>query len=228
VFIVVAAINACAPREPAVRFFRSDSYTFSAAERRGIQEVASATLREVRPLLRGLPRQVHLTVRPGTDVIAETGETGAAMPPDAIMWTVDPRRQGGVAAITKTWLRASLIHELHHLARAASQPLETLMDRVVDEGLATAFERDVSGLTPPWGAYPANVADWVTELSHLPPDSPNREWLYDHPDGRKWIGMKAGTYLVDEAMKRSGQSITDLAPLTTQEILALSRTEPSS
>ena len=55
-----------------------------------ITQITQSTLREVRSLLQGLPDRIQLTVRPGSDVIEETGETGTAMPPDAIMWTVDP------------------------------------------------------------------------------------------------------------------------------------------
>jgi uncharacterized protein YjaZ len=226
--LVAAAATACGSRELSVTFFRSEAYTFSAAEQRRIQAIASTTLREVRRLLPVLPKRIQLTVRPGTDVIEETGESGTAMTPDAVMWTVDPQRHGGVEAITSQWLRASLSHELHHLARSAHQPLETLMDRAVYEGMATVFEREFSGIKPPWGAYPLTAGEWVTELSHLPPDSPVDVWIYKHPDGRRWIGMKAGTYLVDQAMKRSGRSISDLTKAPTREILKLAGSEPSS
>ena len=157
----------------------------------------------------------------------ETGETGAAMPPDAIMWTVDPQRNGGVDAIAQKWLRASLFHELHHLARAASQPRKTLVDQAIYEGMATVFERDVAGADAPWGAYPQNVAQWADELTHLPPDSSVRDWLYTHPDGRRWIGIKVGAYWVDNAMRKSGRSMKDLTTASTDEILSLAGIEPS-
>jgi hypothetical protein len=40
--------------------------------------------------------------------------------------------------------------------------------------------------------------------------------------------MKAGTYLVDEAMKKSQRSIQDLTVASTPEILSLSGIEPPS
>ena len=226
--VLVAALNGCSRQEQAVRFFRSDAYTFSAAEQRQIETIFLSTLREVKPLLPGLPDRIQLTVRPGNDVIDHTGETGTAMPPDALMWTVDPTRDGGVSAIARRWLRASIIHELHHLARSAAQPPKTLMDHAIYEGMATVFERDFAGAKPPWGEYPDHVAEWTNELLRLPPESPAGPWLYQHPDGRRWIGMKAGTYLVDEAMKKSQRSIQDLTTASTPEIISLSGIEPSS
>jgi uncharacterized protein YjaZ len=220
------AVEACEQRDRSVRFFRSESYTFSAAEQRRIEEIASATVREVQQLLPGLPERIQLTVRPGSDVIKETGETAEAMPPDAIMWTVDPQRKGGVEAVTQKWLRATLFHELHHLARAASQPRTTLVDQALYEGLATVFERDAAKEEVPWGAYPANVAQWAEELTRLPSDSSVRDWLYAHPDGRRWIGIKVGAYWVDNAVNKSGRSIRDLTTASTEEVLALAGIEP--
>jgi hypothetical protein len=98
--VLVSVLNGCSRHEQAVRFFRSDAYTFSAAEQRQIETIFLSTLREVKPLLPGLPDRIQLTVRPGNDVIDHTGETGTAMPPDALMWTVDPTRDGGVSAIS--------------------------------------------------------------------------------------------------------------------------------
>jgi hypothetical protein len=215
----------CAQREQSVRFFRSESYTFSSAEQRRIEAIAVATFREVRPLLPNLPERIHLTVRPGADVVGETGEIGDAMPPDGIMWTVDPLRYGGVDAIVEKWLRASLFHELHHLARSATQPPQSLVDRAIFEGMATVFERDFAGAHAPWGAYPPNVAEWADELTRLPPDSSVRDWIYRHPDGRRGIGIKVGAYWVDTAIKRSGRSLQDLTTAATAEILHL--IEPS-
>jgi uncharacterized protein YjaZ len=219
-------MNACAERQQTVRFLRSETYTFSATEQRRIEAIADAAIGEARSLLPSLVGPILLTVRTGTDVIEETGETGAAMPPDAIMWTVDPRRHGGVDVVAQKWLRASLLHELHHLARAASQPRTTLLDQALFEGMATVFERDVAGADAPWGRYPANVSEWANELTQQSPDASIREWLYTHRDGRRWIGMKVGAYWVDTAMKKSGRSIKDLTTASTDEVLALAGVEP--
>ena len=35
-------------------------------------------------------------------------------------------------------------------------------------------------------------------------------WMYRHPDGRRWVGMRAGTYVADQATRRSGKSAAEL------------------
>src|SRR5262245_56610880 len=108
VLIACSLFGACADRDLKVDFFRAESSTFSWKERYAIERIARATVTEVRPLLPTLPPTIELTVRPVTDVIEETGETASAMPPNAIIWTVDPNRPGGVDEIAQKWLRASL------------------------------------------------------------------------------------------------------------------------
>ena len=61
---------------------------------------------------------------------------------------------------------------------------------------------------PLWGLYDKKVIkDWVEEIRALPDGIVNDEYLYLHSDGRKWIGYKVGTYIVDEAMKKSGKTL---------------------
>jgi hypothetical protein len=97
-----------------------------------------------------------------------------------------------------------------------------MMDYVVAEGMATAFERDVTHAVPPWGEYPPEAAAWVEELRGLPTDPDHRQmWLRRHPDGRRWIGYKAGAYLVDRATRASGRSAADLVTTKTREVLRL-------
>jgi uncharacterized protein YjaZ len=218
-------LSGCAEKSQdlTIRFFRSESYTFTRAERRAIEDGSRAAIAEVRRLLPGVPAHIELTVRPGTEVTSETGETGDAMPPNGLMFTVDPSRPGGVAAITGAWLRPFLFHDIHHLVRYPAESPSSLVEHAVTEGMATAFERDFAGATPPWGAYPANVAEWAAELDRLPAETPRNHWLFRHPDGRRWIGYKVGTYWVDQAMAKTGRSAADLVTMSTTEVLSFSR-----
>lgn len=215
--------SGCAERDTGlkIRFLRSESYTFTSAERRLIEDIAETTLPEIRRLLPGTPSLIELTVRPGTNVTPESGVGGDAMPPNGIMWTIDPSRPGGVTALTNTWLRALLFHEVHHLVRYTAEDPGSIIERAVTEGMATAFERDFAGSTPPWLPYPENVAEWATELLALPAGGPEKEWLFRNADGRRWIGYKVGTYWVDLAMKASGRSAATLVATPTREVLAL-------
>lgn len=223
----LAVVVGCGQRDVQVSYLRSESYTFSSLDRRVIEEIADATAIEVRKLLPALPRKLEMTVRPGTDVIPEIGATASAMPPADVVWTVDPARPGGVVQIAKTHLRATLFHEFHHLVRSASGFAGTVVEHAVTEGLASAFERDFAGGQYPWAQYPkGEVEGWATELLALPGDTSTREWMFAHPDGRRWIGYKVGTYWVDRAKLKSGRSSADLVSTPTTQILALAEASP--
>jgi hypothetical protein len=201
----------------------NDRQYFPEEARAAVREVCMATEPEVRALLPALTQQIELAVQTGTFVIPETGEVGMAAAPGRIRWTVDPSRPGGVAAVARSQLRFTLFHELHHLVRgwviSGGVPLTSFMDAVVSEGLATAFERDFAGRRPPWGEYPEDVHQWVVEFLELPVSAPYLHWMFQHPDGRRWIGYRAGTYIADQAMAASGLSASELVLTPTGEIL---------
>lgn len=190
-----------------MEFYTVDGYTFSDAEKRAVRAVAQDTTLEVRRWLPALPELVRLKVQPGRDVIPETGEGASAFPPDTIYWTVDPKN---AAETIEHQLRPTLFHELHHLVRDAKVPRETILDAAISEGMATVFERDYAGGAAPWGNYPAEVASWAAELRALPASASRQEWLFRHPDGRRWIGFKVGTYLVERALRSSGKALPEL------------------
>jgi uncharacterized protein YjaZ len=118
-------------------------------------------------------------------------------------------------------LRPTLFHELHHLVRTAAVGGRRLKDHVIREGLGTAFERDFGGVSPPWGQYPPEVSLWAKEVLAQPDDAPVAQWLFHHPDGRRWIGLRVGTHLVDCAMKSSGKTSADLVRVPTDALLAM-------
>ena len=195
-----------------------------------ITEVALATVTEAREHLPDLPSRLVLLVYAGTNVIPETGIGSAAIAPSVIACTFDPAHHAGVTGVVMKELRPTLLHELHHIARGfvmySGRPATTFMDFVVSEGLATAFERDVGGHLAPWGNYPDNVREWVKELLSLPISASYRDWMFQHPDGRRWIGYRAGTYLADRAMAALGMSAGELARIDTGEVLRLAGFHP--
>jgi len=193
-------------------------YTFSRADRHLIETVAERAIRDVRMHL-DLPPELTVTVVADPRVIPETGESGSFGFPSRIYWIVEPAHEGGVRGVVQTWLRPSLFHELYHLVRERELRRQTLVDYAVSEGMATVFERDFAGATTPWGAYPADVEDWTRELLALPEDAPRQEWMSSHPDGRRWIGYKVGTYLADRAVAASGLSIPELVTMPTSQIV---------
>jgi uncharacterized protein YjaZ len=219
VVAIVAACVACEARIVDVELV-PDGRAFSSAEERAIRDIAESTVREVRALLPTLPKRLTLVVQTGKQgVIPETGETGTAALPSSVYWTVDPDRD--VPSIIRKELRPTLFHELHHLARDARVARVALVDAVVTEGLATAFERDFGGATPPWGEPAPEMDRWTREILEQPPTAARETWLFRHPDGRRWIGLRVGTHLVDRAMKSSGRSSAELALVPTAEILQM-------
>lgn len=213
---------ACSAPDATVAFYAGEDYRFSEPERNLVEDIAEATAIEARHVLPSLPADLVIRVYPGKDVIPETGETGTVLPPTTVVWLVDPGHEGGVSQVATSWLRASLLHEFHHLVRSQTITSRSMMDEVISEGMATVFERDVARVMPPWGRYPDNVADWVNELSALPAGADINHWVRAmHPDGRRWIGMRAGTYLVDRAIALSGRTAAELVSATTDEVLGM-------
>lgn len=195
-------------------------HDFSRAERHAIEAIVNRAVTDVRAVLLGVPADLRITVQAGTRVIPETGETGSVGVPRTVYWTVDPAHDGGVIGVANAWLRATLFHELYHLVRETVVPTSSLRDRIVNEGLATAFERDLGGgAPPPWGAYPADALTWVGEFLALPRDAAGERWSSLDDDGRRWFGYKVGTWMADEAVRRSGRSLVSLATVPTGDIL---------
>lgn len=214
-----------------VEYSEVGDFAFSEAQRRTIQTIAEATENEVRKILPRLAQDLTLEVRNGKDVIESTGESAAVAGPQKILWIVDPNRTDDVAAIAAAHLRFALFHEMHHLVRSLSmeaQSAPTLIDRAITEGLATAFARDFAGMPVSWwGEYPENIDEWAREFLALPAPAPADQWaavgqwMFRHPDGRRFIGYKVGTYVVDKAMKESGLSSAELVGASSEEIVKL-------
>jgi hypothetical protein len=213
-----------------VTFVDSDAHAFSGEERETIESIARNALVEIADHLPDAPDDIELVVQTGPQVIPETGEGGVALAPGRIAWTVDPARPGGVIAVARARLRITLFHEVHHLVRGWTIEGGTvgirMIDAAVSEGMATAFERDATGTRPPWGEYPADeVEGWVDELLEAPGFEAYATFMLQHPDGRRWIGYRAGTWLADRAMAACGCSAADLVSTPTDEILELAGVE---
>jgi uncharacterized protein YjaZ len=213
-------VSGCRDTTQGIRTEFAGAYPFTDTERRVIARVAGDAARDARQHLPTLAAQITLRVESGKDVIPELGATAYAGMGDWVLWTVDPDRPEGVVNIAEAHLRAALFHEFHHLVRRASVPPQTLMDFVIFEGMATAFERDFAVASPLWGQYPDDISTWVDELLLQPHDATPAEWLAkQHDDGRRWIGMRAGTYLVDLASKELHRTPAELVSTPTEAIL---------
>jgi hypothetical protein len=66
-----------------------------------------------------------------------------------------------------------------------------------------------------------HVAQWAREVATLPPDAPYQAWMFQHSDGRRWIGYLVGTYLVDRASRVTGKNTAELVNMSTTELMAV-------
>lgn len=202
-----------------------DEGALSEVERDLVREICSSTESKIRGFLPLLADVVRIDIRVGKDVIPLTGEIGGALAPGHLYWMVDHALEQSVEDIAQSRLPPTLFHECHHLVRgwvmSGGELPKTFMHGVVSEGLATAFEREATGIRPPYGEYPDEVDDWVHELLELPTSASYVDWMFVHPDGRIWIGYRAGTYIADQASKASGKSASELVHAPSDEIMRM-------
>lgn len=197
----------------------------SDTERALAERICARVDNELRTLLPTLPDPVHVHIATGRRVIPEMGCAASAMTPRSVSFRLDPGHPGGCAVLLHQRLHPALFHECHHLVRGwvrhGGKLRHRFIEGVICEGLASAFERDAADSTPPWCRYPDNVRDWVDELLRLPMSAPYAQWMFLHPDGRKWVGYRAGVFIADRAIAASGRSAAELAETGYEEILQL-------
>ena len=209
-----------------IEYNLDDPHDFTPDERAAIADEARRAFPAVRSALPQAPASIVLNVTsaPPDKVLPETGEAAYIIPPNIVTWRVDTRRKEGVVAIVRTQLRPLLFHETHNLVRSADiAPRQDIREKVVCEGLATAFERDygLGGAAPLWGQYPVDVEVWAREVLALPKDAPTDVWMRRHPDGRRWLGIRVGTFLADCATRASGKTSAELASVPAETVLAM-------
>lgn len=153
------------------------------------------------------------------------GYGATALDRHTIAFTLDEMPAHRQQAIVAEHLRHTLFHECHHLVRGwirqGGERHPSFIHGVICEGLASAFERDAAGHASPWCSDPDDVDAWVEELLALPAHADYRHWMFHHPGGRRWIGYRAGTYIADRAIERSGRDAAQLAGTPCMRILDL-------
>ncbi|NII09649.1 DUF2268 domain-containing putative Zn-dependent protease [Oleiagrimonas sp. C23AA] len=161
------------------------------------------------------------------DVVAlPSAEHGSALSTSTIRWTVSGAADMDLCGVASKHLFPTLCHECHHLVRGwvhqgGIRP-QSLLDVAVAEGLATVFERDFGGRTSAWGVYQdVAIENWFGELAAQPASTNYRPWLFHHPDGRRWVAYRVGTWLADRAISKSGASAASLAKTSTAEVIEL-------
>ena len=117
--------------------------------------------------------------------------------------------------MAKQHLRHTLFHECHHAVRLRRRPAEAELSDwptvVVFEGLASVFETEAGGARLVHQEYDeAVIEDWADELFRQPVDETWPCWKFEHPDGRRYIAYRVGTWMVDRATRNSGRTAAEL------------------
>lgn len=205
--------------------FEEPHAPFSREDRRTAEKICADTATELRFLLPALPDVVHVQISNHGRVIPQLGYGARATTVNSVSFVLNPEHAKPGALLIREHLRPALFHECHHLVRGwvlrGGRAPRRFIDGVIHEGLASAFERDAADHASPWTSYPSEVGNWVYELLALPVNAPYVDWMFFHPDGRRWTGYRAGAFIADRAIAASGFSAAELVKTSSEEILAL-------
>lgn len=185
---------------------------------------------DAKNLLATIPAVTNIVVEPGSWGTSELMIVGGyTHNPEHVYLNFDSSLPYGKKRLL-TDLRGAVFHELNHAAYFAAISPEkdlSLVEDAIFEGLATVFERDYSGGSKPaFSNYENDVVmrEWLSEITDLgeAKDKLNNYKLI-HPDGRRWISYKTGTWIVDRAIAKSGKSVINLSQIALLETLALAQ-----
>lgn len=209
-----------------MKVYAFESVDWTEANKRGLSqsiaiESIESGLKAIKKLLPSLSEHLNIVVRPHFQhVIPEYGTGGYAYDSEFIEITFDKLIPFGAERMLKSFYE-TVFHEGNHAARYNSIEFDgRFINSIVTEGLATVFERDHASYEPLYGQYEddSTMQRWYKEVSEGDWDK-RAELMFQHPDGRKWIGYKTGTWLVDTAIKKSGKSVSELTTMSTDEII---------
>ena len=205
-----------------------DSKYWNKAAKNGISkqvvvQTITDAVEDVSKILPNIPKYVNIVISPTTsdDVIPETGEIGMTYNDEYVSITFDFTAPYPIEKLRAS-LRGTVFHELVHTVTFSHEPWSaSVLFGLVTEGLATVFEREYSGAKPLWGQYEDDetMQEWRDEVNSLPESGEkNFDYFFNHPDGRKWIAYKTGTWMVD-TLVASGEDLFALMMMSHGEIL---------
>lgn len=210
--------------------FEEDSLTFDPRQKQLIQNKIGSSERHIRFLLPELPDAIHISVsQVDWDlgiVGGVSGRSDSHAPAGEVVVWISRTYPGGIEAAVEAGLNSTLYHEFHHLARGwtinGNRFGPGIHIAAVNEGLAVVFAETYTGSKQEGNQYPDSVRSWVEEILQLPVDADYQQWVSGyHPDGRSFIGYRAGNYIIRDAMQRSGKGILELSKYSPKTILRL-------
>jgi len=199
-----------------------------------VEPTVEAAYSEVRQFLPELPVDMQVWLD-NSYLIHETGEGGYSYAPNVISIAFDLAFKDKKAQRER--LRATIFHEAFHLVQGHTfeKPkviYKTALDAAIYEGCATVFEREYARSSPLWGNYEQHGEEllqrWRDGLFAVPAEvyyndsAVYKKWVfYNEETGERWRLYKTGTWLVDQALKKSKLGILDLRLKNAEEIVGM-------
>jgi uncharacterized protein YjaZ len=120
--------------------------------------------------------------------------------------------------VSEDEIYATLCHEMYHAKRYDGEGYgRTLFDSMIFEGLATAFEDEISNNTafmPVQLLSRKNTASLVSNIKNKLPstDFDHFQWFIFDSSGKlpRWAGYEVGYYLVRQYMKKNNKKASEL------------------
>jgi len=211
-----------------------DSGQWEEAEKKGfsqaeVEGVVKAAYNRASKLLPTLSTNLNIVIRPNkNNYIKETGDNGYTYDSELVIIEFSPTLPYGKEDLIKN-MENAVFHECNHAARYRwlySQGVfePSIVDAGIHEGLATVFAGQYANGISPWGKYEDDetMNKWLEELRQADKNGEHwKDWGFDRADGRKWVGYKTGTWIVDKAIQNSGKSVIDLTSILSKDITEL-------
>ena len=223
------ADTACYSEEPAVEItYKDGEHTFTDEQKEQISKVIIESEADIRKLLPTLPEgiQVELEIVDwDIEVVGGvTGRTETNNPP-LVLLQLSHVYPGGIDAAITDGLKSTVYHEFHHLSRGwaikDNKYGPGINIATVNEGLAEVFSETYTGVAFEASSPPEEGDSWMKEILALPTNASYRDWMFEHPDGRRAIGYRTGNYLIRKAMASSGLDILELSSKSPEFLIEL-------
>lgn len=151
-------------------------------------------------------------------IIPGWGCGGTMHGPHSILLALDPEDD----CLSVDHVRATLVHELHHIARERGPGCGTsLRERIVCEGLAMLFEEQILGSASEFAHQHISDADIALGVAHLDEDPADEaRWFFGDGDVPLWFGYTLGYRWAKTYAASTNSQASDLAHTPSTEIMS--------